>query len=161
MPRKLVVRHIPAGLSESLFWETLGVYVEHAVYKNFISGHLSRKSRTKPPTFATAFIAFDSEQEADLFQRTFSTHVFMDGKGTRYPILIENAPNQRLPINQEPLNLGIESDASFLEFLNREPEVVSEQVVSKDQVTPLLESLRKLKKEEPKKKKKRRNKKKV
>eukprot|EP01090_Pellita_catalonica_P007941 TRINITY_DN1855_c0_g1_i4.p2 TRINITY_DN1855_c0_g1~~TRINITY_DN1855_c0_g1_i4.p2 ORF type:complete len:208 (-),score=45.66 TRINITY_DN1855_c0_g1_i4:245-868(-) len=110
---KVVVRHLPATLSQETFEETLAKYSD-INYMHFVGG--SKTGKKNVPSFA--FLGFNEHDQAQGFVESFSGHCFADATGHEYKSQVIYAPHQALPTKPvQPLEESIENDPHYLRFL--------------------------------------------
>ncbi|MCO5593935.1 hypothetical protein L7F22_047954 [Adiantum nelumboides] len=113
---KVVVRHLPSGLSESAFMEQI-VSRFSSMY-NMVS-FSPGKSSIKGSSFSRAYIDFKHPEDVLDFYQGFNGHVFVNEKGSQYKALVEYAPNQRVPklwIKKDPREGSIFQDPDYIKF---------------------------------------------
>ncbi|KAI5074417.1 hypothetical protein GOP47_0010378 [Adiantum capillus-veneris] len=113
---KVVVRHLPPGLSESAFMEQIASRFS-SMY-NMVS-FCPGKSSIKGSSFSRAYIDFKHPEDVLDFYQGFNGHVFVNEKGTQFKALVEYAPNQRVPklwIKKDPREGSIFQDQDYIKF---------------------------------------------
>ncbi|XP_012284926.1 regulator of nonsense transcripts 3A isoform X2 [Orussus abietinus] len=114
---KVVVRRLPPSMTQDQFLEQISPLPEHD-YLYFVKADMSMGQFA----FSRAYINFVEQQDIFIFREKFDNYVFVDGKGTEYPAVVEFAPFQRLPKKRvgkkKDLKCGtIESDPYYVSFL--------------------------------------------
>ncbi|KAK9458499.1 Smg-4/UPF3 family-domain-containing protein [Lipomyces oligophaga] len=93
---KSVIRHIPPSFTEDEFNGLAAPYLPHIDWKYFVAGKV-HKSKSKPATFARAYIKFSSVDHLLKFHKEFSGKVLKDNNGFETAIQIEFAPYEKIP----------------------------------------------------------------
>ncbi|KAF2356475.1 UPF3 domain [Trinorchestia longiramus] len=117
-PSKVVIRHLPSGLTEEEFFEVVNPLPEH----NWFSFH---KANTDYGSlgFCRAYINFCNTADIYAFRDQFDGYVFVDGKGNESPAVVEYAPFQKLalrdasPKRLDPRLGTITTDPDYLQFV--------------------------------------------
>lgn len=73
------------------------------------------------PTFSRAYINFINQEDIYTFQDKFDGYVFLDQRGTEYTAVVEFAPYQKIPRqdNKEDKCNTLDKDPHYLEFLEK------------------------------------------
>ncbi|CAH7671458.1 Smg-4/UPF3 family-domain-containing protein, partial [Phakopsora pachyrhizi] len=168
---KLVVRHLPAGLPEEIFWKTLSPWIDpisnpdsedkaslpprcSLKFKYYVAGKV-RKNKNKVDIPSRAYIQFATPDQVVEFHQGYARQAFRDSNGNiTYP-KVEFAPHQKTagqPKKTDPRIGTIESDSDYIAFLkslenpNPKPDLpVDSEKLNEDEdlkSTPLLEHLR-------------------
>jgi regulator of nonsense transcripts 3 len=74
---KVVVRHLPAGLTQEAFRSAIEPFFSNVEYFYFSPGKVKIKG-TRP---AVAWLAFKEPAQAQEFMQQFNGHTFVDSKG--------------------------------------------------------------------------------
>ena len=75
------------------------------------------------PTFSRAYINFKNQEDIFMFQDKFDGYIFVDQRGNEFPALVEFAPYQKIPRQEQQTKEDkcntIDNDAHYLEFLQK------------------------------------------
>lgn len=113
---KVVVRHLPPGLSESAFMEQIAS--QFSTMYNMVS-FCPGKTSIKGSSSSRAYIDFKHPEHVLDFYQGFNGHVFVNEKGTQYKALVEYAPNQRVSklwLKKDPREGSIFQDTDYIKF---------------------------------------------
>lgn len=115
---KVVVRHLPPALSQSVFLEQIdGCFAGRYKWFCFRPGKNSLKSQRH----ARAYIDFNAPEDVVEFAEFFDGHVFVNEKGAQFKTIVEYAPSQRIPklwSKTDGREGTIHKDPEYLEFLD-------------------------------------------
>jgi regulator of nonsense transcripts 3 len=155
--RKVVVRHLPPDIPESVFFSTLNQWNEVIVWKSFVQG----KKQKKGIQFSTAYLYFKNHESLVHFYTLYNNWKFRNKFNEDFYVIVEYAPNQRIPFMKPEENSVKESnefisqfqeDPLYSEFLcfkeKNDKETSLEETFLQDSVnkiTPLLEHIKTLK----------------
>ncbi|KAL7002039.1 hypothetical protein U1Q18_003188 [Sarracenia purpurea var. burkii] len=114
---KVVVRHLPPAISQSMLMEQIdGRFAGRYNWVSFRPGKISQK----PQSYARAYIDFKRSEDVIEFAEYFDGHVFVNEKGTQYKTIVEYAPSQRVPkqwSKKDGREGTILKDLDYLDFL--------------------------------------------
>ncbi|CAN7131797.1 unnamed protein product [Brassica rapa subsp. narinosa] len=115
--RKVVVRHLPASLSQpDLLSQIDSRFGDSYSWFSFRPG----KSNYKTQKHSRAYFGFKSPEDVYEFAAFFNGHVFVNEKGAQFKAIVEYAPSQRVPKpcdKKDPREGSITKDPEYLEFL--------------------------------------------
>ncbi|XP_015114241.1 regulator of nonsense transcripts 3A [Diachasma alloeum] len=114
---KVVIRRLPPSMTQAQFIEQVSPLPDHD-YLHFVKADMSLGQHA----FCRAYINFTDQKDIFMFREKFDNYVFVDGKGTEYPAVVEFAPFQRLPKKRvgrkKDVKCGtIETDPYYVTFL--------------------------------------------
>uniref|UniRef100_A0A0C9PZX1 UPF3A protein n=1 Tax=Fopius arisanus TaxID=64838 RepID=A0A0C9PZX1_9HYME len=115
---KVVIRRLPPSMTQDQFIEQVSPLPEHD-YLHFVKADMSLGQHA----FCRSYINFTDQKDIFMFREKFDNYVFVDGKGTEYPAVVEFAPFQRLPKKRigrkKDVKCGtIETDPYYVAFLD-------------------------------------------
>ncbi|KAH7283697.1 hypothetical protein KP509_34G019900 [Ceratopteris richardii] len=113
---KVVVRHLPPGLSETAFMEE--VVPRFSPMYNLVTFYRGKAS-VRSTSYSWAYIDFKHPEHVVDFYQGFNGHVFVSEKGTQYKAIVEYAPNQRVPKSwskKDPREGSIYQDPDYVKF---------------------------------------------
>jgi len=116
-PSKVVIRRLPPTMTEEIFLEQISPIPENDLFY-YVKG----EHHVGVPTFSRAYINFINQEEIFTFQDKFDGYVFLDQRGTEYTAVVEFAPYQKIPRQQENKEdkcNTLDSDPHYLEFLEK------------------------------------------
>ncbi|CAG8619742.1 3023_t:CDS:2 [Acaulospora morrowiae] len=133
---KIVIRRLPPLLPESLFLDSVKQWAneETTDYYRFHQGRIS-KSKNKESVFSRAYFHFKTVEQVLEFHRAYDNHLFIDKNGMENRAVVEFAVYQKLPKEHkkpDPRQGTIESDPSYLAFLDSLKAEESQQASSKE-----------------------------
>ncbi|OMO92296.1 Regulator of nonsense-mediated decay, UPF3 [Corchorus olitorius] len=114
---KVVLRHLPPGITESMFVEQ--VDTAFAGRYNWLSFRPG-KNNQKHQSCSRAYIDFKRSEDVLEFAEFFNGHVFVNEKGIQFKTIVEYAPSQRVPkqwSKKDGREGTIGKDPEYLEFL--------------------------------------------
>lgn len=161
---KVLVRFLPATLSQDAFWKLIEEKVADKVLHWY---YAPGKTGLKKYINSRAYIYFKTHDAVCEFNEHFNGHVFVNSKGMEERALVEYAPYQKFPKlkKRSDLRMGsIEEDPDYLSFvekLKEQPTILPSAEVQLDRrlaeekekiaaaggvmpaiVTPLMEDIR-------------------
>ncbi|KAG6781891.1 hypothetical protein POTOM_011276 [Populus tomentosa] len=114
---KVVVRHLPPGVSQPMFVEQIDLaFSGRYNWLSFRPG----KSSQKHQSFSRAYIDFKRPEDVIDFAEFFNGHLFVNEKGTQFKAIVEYAPSQHVPkqwSKKDGREGTILKDPEYLEFL--------------------------------------------
>ncbi|KAJ6348502.1 hypothetical protein OIU76_004884 [Salix suchowensis] len=114
---KVVVRHLPPGVSQPMFVEQIDVaFSGRYKWLSFRPG----KSSQKHQSCSRAYIDFKRPDDVIDFAEFFNGHLFVNEKGTQFKAIVEYAPSQHVPkqwSKKDGREGTILKDPEYLEFL--------------------------------------------
>ncbi|PIA44203.1 hypothetical protein AQUCO_01700072v1 [Aquilegia coerulea] len=114
---KVVLRHLPAALSQSALMEQIdGRFAGRYKWFSFRPGKYSQKHQK----YARAYIDFRRPEDVVEFAEFFDGHVFVNEKGTQVKAIVEYSPSQRVPkswCKKDGREGTIYKDPEYMEFL--------------------------------------------
>ncbi|KAJ6416244.1 hypothetical protein OIU84_004949 [Salix udensis] len=114
---KVVVRHLPPGVSQPMFVEQIDVaFSGRYKWLSFRPG----KSSQKHQSCSRAYIEFKRPDDVIDFAEFFNGHLFVNEKGTQFKAIVEYAPSQHVPkqwSKKDGREGTILKDPEYLEFL--------------------------------------------
>lgn len=114
---KVVVRHLPHSISESVLREQIDSRFSGR-YNLF--AFRSAKNSLKCQSYARVYIDFMQPEDVLEFAEFFDGHVFVNEKGTQFKTIVEYAPSQRVPkqwSKKDGREGTIDKDPEYLEFV--------------------------------------------
>ncbi|KAJ6342928.1 hypothetical protein OIU78_010784 [Salix suchowensis] len=116
---KVVVRHLPPGISQQMFVEQIDVAFSGRY--NWLSyrpgnNRLSQKHQS----YSRAYIDFKRPEDVIDFAEFFNGHLFVNEKGTQFKAIVEYSPSQLVPkqwSKKDGREGTILKDPEYLEFL--------------------------------------------
>eukprot|EP00698_Gefionella_okellyi_P009381 TRINITY_DN237_c1_g1_i4.p2 TRINITY_DN237_c1_g1~~TRINITY_DN237_c1_g1_i4.p2 ORF type:complete len:368 (+),score=88.65 TRINITY_DN237_c1_g1_i4:283-1386(+) len=90
---KVVIRHLPPGMTEEVFSHLIESFSDAIEWKYFVPG----RATAKRTTVARAYITFKNPADIAPFASQFDHHQFFDQAGKEMRALVEYAPNQQVP----------------------------------------------------------------
>eukprot|EP00252_Welwitschia_mirabilis_P023944 TRINITY_DN6911_c0_g1_i2.p1 TRINITY_DN6911_c0_g1~~TRINITY_DN6911_c0_g1_i2.p1 ORF type:complete len:296 (+),score=69.60 TRINITY_DN6911_c0_g1_i2:265-1152(+) len=113
--KKVVVRHLPPGMSQAAFKEQIDMRFAGR-YDWFV--YRPGKASHKKQVYSHAFINFNTPEGVLEFAEAFNGHFFVNEKGTHYKAIVEYAPSQWVPKPTTDAREGsIFQDGEYLEFV--------------------------------------------
>ncbi|CAK7357156.1 unnamed protein product [Dovyalis caffra] len=112
---KVVVRHLPPGISQPMFVEQIDV-----VFSGRYNWLSFRPGSQKHQSYSRAYIDFRRPEDVFDFAEFFNGHLFVNEKGTQFKAIVEYAPSQRAPkqwSKKDGREGTILKDPEYLEFL--------------------------------------------
>jgi len=115
-PSKVVIRRLPPAMTEDIFLEQISPIPENDMFY-YVKG----EHQVGVPTFSRAYINFINQEDIYTFQDKFDGYVFLDQRGTEYTAVVEFAPYQKIPRqdNKEDKCNTLDKDPHYLEFLEK------------------------------------------
>jgi len=116
-PSKVVIRRLPPTMTEDMFLEQISPIPENDMFY-YVKG----EHQVGAPTFSRAYINFIQQEDIFTFQDKFDGYVFLDQRGTEYTAIVEFAPYQKIPRQQENKEdkcNTLDNDPHYLEFLEK------------------------------------------
>ncbi|KAF5197370.1 Regulator of nonsense transcripts upf3 [Thalictrum thalictroides] len=114
---KVVLRHLPAALSQSALMEQIdGRFAGRYKWFSFRPGKHSQKHQK----YARAYIDFRKPEDVFEFAEFFDGHVFVNEKGTQVKAIVEYSPSQRVPkswCKKDGREGTLYKDPEYMEFL--------------------------------------------
>ncbi|KAK7302375.1 hypothetical protein RJT34_13263 [Clitoria ternatea] len=115
---KVVLRHLPPSISESSLLSQIDPsFASRYNWLSFRPGKISHKHSS----YSRAYIDFKTPEDVLDFAHFFDGHVFVNEKGTRFKVMVEYAPSQRVPrhcpYKKDARDGTIYKDSEYLEFL--------------------------------------------
>ncbi|KAF9684948.1 hypothetical protein SADUNF_Sadunf03G0003400 [Salix dunnii] len=114
---KVVVRHLPPGVSQPMFVEQIdAAFSGRYNWLSFRPG----KSSQKHQSCSRAYINFKRPDDVIDFAEFFNGHLFVNEKGTQFKATVEYAPSQHVPkqwSKKDGREGTILKDPEYLEFL--------------------------------------------
>ncbi|XP_024455224.1 regulator of nonsense transcripts UPF3 isoform X3 [Populus trichocarpa] len=114
---KVVVRHLPPGISQPMFVEQIDVAFSGRY--NWLSYRPGNNSQ-KHQSYSRAYIDFKRPEDVIDFAEFFNGHIFVNEKGTQFKAIVEYSPSQRVPkqwSKKDGREGTISKDPEYLEFL--------------------------------------------
>ncbi|KAL3597913.1 hypothetical protein D5086_009550 [Populus alba] len=114
---KVVVRHLPPGISQPMFVEQIDVAFSGRY--NWLSYRPGNNSQ-KHQSYSRAYIDFKRPEDVIDFAEFFNGHLFVNEKGTQFKAIVEYSPSQRVPkqwSKKDGREGTISKDPEYLEFL--------------------------------------------
>ncbi|CAB3374941.1 Hypothetical predicted protein [Cloeon dipterum] len=115
-PTKVVIRHLPAMMTEETFIEEVSPLPKYD-YLSFVNAD----PELGQFAFSRAYINFCNQEDIFIFTEKFDGYVFVDSKGDEHSAIVEFAPFQKTPkkANRKKDNKcgTIETDSEYLKFL--------------------------------------------
>lgn len=96
---KLVMRHVPTGISETAFWASLKDFSDPVAlpFRYFAHGRVSRKHVSKSQMPSRAYLVFCDMETSARFSAAYASHVYVDGSGNAFPSTLTPAIYQFMP----------------------------------------------------------------
>ncbi|XP_068648427.1 regulator of nonsense transcripts UPF3-like [Aristolochia californica] len=114
---KVVVRHLPPAISQSVLLEQIDQrFAGRYKWVCFRPG----KNSQKQPRYSRAYMDFKKSEDVLEFALFFDGHVFVNEKGAQFKTIVEYAPSQRVPkpwSKKDGREGTIFKDPEYLEFL--------------------------------------------
>ncbi|KAJ6394920.1 hypothetical protein OIU77_024020 [Salix suchowensis] len=131
---KVVVRHLPPGISQQMFVEQIDVAFSGRY--NWLSYRPGNNSQ-KHQSYSRAYIDFKRPEDVIDFAEFFNGHLFVNEKGTQFKAIVEYSPSQLVP-KQWSKKDGREGT------ILKDPEEAERAGAAKDApiVTPLMDFVR-------------------
>ncbi|KAJ9518903.1 hypothetical protein QJQ45_026259 [Haematococcus lacustris] len=113
---KVVVRHLPAGLTQDGFVKTISKFVDPDRY-NWLAYYPGKVS-IKSTVLSRAYLNFVDPHSVYEFKAKFDGHLFVSNKGNQYRCSVEYAPFQKVPLpsKRNPLENTIHQDPDYQQF---------------------------------------------
>ncbi|KAJ6715540.1 UPF3 REGULATOR OF NONSENSE TRANSCRIPTS-LIKE PROTEIN [Salix viminalis] len=114
---KVVVRHLPPGISQQMFVEQIDVAFSGRY--NWLSYRPGNNSQ-KHQSYSRAYIDFKRPEDVIDFAEFFNGHLFVNEKGTQFKAIVEYSPSQLVPkqwSKKDGREGTILKDPEYLEFL--------------------------------------------
>ncbi|GMP63139.1 hypothetical protein CsSME_00024949 [Camellia sinensis var. sinensis] len=115
---KVVVRHLPPTVSQSMLMEQIDS--RFAGRYNWVSFQPGKTSQ-KRQSYSRAYVDFKRPEDVVDFAEFFDGHVFVNEKGTQFKTIVEYAPSQRVPkqwSKKDGREGTILKDPDYLELLD-------------------------------------------
>jgi hypothetical protein len=116
---KVVVRMLPANLTEDAFWKLIEERVKDQVdFWYYVPGKLTQRKYVT----SRAYLNFKNPESVNDFYHFFNGHIFVNPKGVEEKAVVEFAPYQKVPKPRkrpDPRMGTIENDADYLRFLEK------------------------------------------
>lgn len=148
---KIVVRHLPPNLPESVLHSSISAWEKSYDWIHYVPGKVA-SSRSKSDRFSRGYLKFRKQDDLQDFQRRFNGHLFVNAEGTEYRALVELSPYQKVPRSQVPSSKSnqdksgtLTADPEYLAFVDSltAPVVpLSSEAHQETKITPLIEYLR-------------------
>ncbi|ORX91373.1 hypothetical protein K493DRAFT_339399 [Basidiobolus meristosporus CBS 931.73] len=118
---KVVIRRLPPNLPEELFFKSIQPYItdENIDWKLYVPGKIST-NKNKENHFSRGYLHFKTIDDVILFHRGYDGHLFVDSKGNESRAVVEFAPFQKIPKENQkpdPREGTLEEDPDYLAFL--------------------------------------------
>jgi len=122
---RLVVRRLPAQLTEEQFKNTVQKHLDYVDFWYFVSGQVTDKKVTN----SSAYLNFTTQEALQQFWQEFNGHMFITSRGKELKTIIDYAPYQKVPRQKKKVDNRentIESDPEYLAFVEKlkEPQVL-------------------------------------